>query len=245
MVVSKKTTPFEHVVIDDFLPAEQIKTIIEEADRIYAQGVIDANRHLNSKKFANNKYGDYEPPVRALLSQLYAGPIKAEVEKLIGEEVDLDPEYNWGGGFHYLPTGGFLNMHVDFNIHPHLRKERIANAILYLNSDWRREFGGQLVLQDKERREEASYLPEANRLVIFPVRDDTYHGNPESIKGDNLRKSFAMYFYRKGKVSQEKKIISTQYRPYKKNMAYYVLHSSWSVIKMLLPKSLIERMKRH
>ena len=244
MVVNKYTKPFEHVVIDNFLPSEQIKQIIQEADRIYAQGVIDANRHLNSKKFANHKYEDYEPAVRALLSELYAGSIKDEVEKLIGEKVDLDPDYNLGGGFHYLPAGGFLNMHVDFNIHPHLKQERIANAILYLNSDWKSEFGGQLVLQDKEGREETSYLPEANRLVIFPVRHDAYHGNPESIRGKHLRKSFAMYFYRKGKVSPEQKIISTQYRAYKSNIYYHVVHSSWRRIKKILPISLIERMKR-
>ena len=55
--------------------------------------------------------------------------------------------------------------------------------------------GGNLKLLNKDTREEISYTPEGNRLVIFPVRDDTWHGNPERVNSDRVRASFAMHFY--------------------------------------------------
>ena len=40
-----------------------------------------------------------------------------------------------------MEHGGFLNMHVDFNIHPHTGLKRVANAIIYLNDDWESDWG--------------------------------------------------------------------------------------------------------
>ena len=41
-----------------------------------------------------------------------------------------------GGGWHIHPSGGKLNMHLDYSIHPKLALQRKINIIVYLNSGW-------------------------------------------------------------------------------------------------------------
>ena len=58
-----------------------------------------------------------------------------------------------GGGLHQSPAGGFLNIHADFTVHPHHRNwQRRANLLLYLNDDWKPEYGGDLELWTKDMK---------------------------------------------------------------------------------------------
>ena len=42
----------------------------------------------------------------------------------------------------------FSDVHADFTVHPHHRTwQRRANLLLYLNEDWKPEYGGDLGIQ--------------------------------------------------------------------------------------------------
>jgi hypothetical protein len=97
-----------------------------------------------------------------------------------------------GGGMHMTSEGGRLASHVDFNVHPDLPLERRLNLMVFLNRDWRAEWGGTLFLGEHR---EVEVLPEFNRTVLFATSDASWHGHPEPILGDHLRKSLACYFY--------------------------------------------------
>ena len=58
-----------------------------------------------------------------------------------------DP-YLFGGGLHELKDGGFLNIHCDFNKHPKMNLDRRINILIYLNHDWKDQYGGALELWD-------------------------------------------------------------------------------------------------
>jgi len=108
-----------------------------------------------------------------------------------------DPEL-LGGGCHQIVNGGFLDVHIDFNVHSVTRNHRRLNAILYLNKNWRQEYAGFLELWDMQRKARiANIAPVFNSLVIFETNEISYHGHPVPliIPDGMSRKSLAVYYY--------------------------------------------------
>nr|WP_246408527.1 2OG-Fe(II) oxygenase [Parvularcula dongshanensis] len=103
-----------------------------------------------------------------------------------------------GGGFHEIGRGGHLSVHADFNHHKLMDVERRVNVLIYLNDDWKDEYGGQLELWNEDMTEKVkSVVPLANRCVMFTTTGDSYHGNPNPITHPEgrTRKSIALYYY--------------------------------------------------
>ena len=102
--------------------------------------------------------------------------------------------------------GGFLKVHSDFNLHPQLNLNRRLNLLLYLNKDWKEEWGGHLELWDKDMKScKVKISPNFNKLVIFNTTDYSFHGhpNPLACPEDVTRKSLALYYYTNGRPSNE------------------------------------------
>ena len=107
-----------------------------------------------------------------------------------------------GGGLHFHPPGGKLNVHKDYSIHPKLRKERRLNLIVYMTPGWRAEWGGELQLCSHDAVANAPVEPVKrvpiafNRALLFDTTQDSWHGLPEPLKtppGVN-RQSMAVYY---------------------------------------------------
>ena len=128
------------------------------------------------------------------------------------EGLFADPSLD-GGGLHRSTTGGFLNVHADFTVHPHHSDwRRRVNLLLYFNEDWPAEFGGDLELWSSDMREcQASIAPLGNRCVVFTTDVDSFHGHPEPMRcppGVN-RQSLALYYF----THEERPFVrSTEYR---------------------------------
>ncbi len=118
-----------------------------------------------------------------------------------------------GGGLHQSTTGGFLNIHSDYTVHPHNRKwERRANILLYLNDDWKPEYGGDLELWSADMKECVEKVsPVANRVLIFTTDATSYHGHPEPMRCPEgvARRSLALYYF---SVEEDPVVRSTDYR---------------------------------
>jgi hypothetical protein len=138
------------------------------------------------------------PAARTLFYAFNSLPFIRVIENITGIKGLTPDPYFFGGGFHEIGQGGHLSIHADFNHHRPLNLERRVNVLIYLNKDWKDDYGGQLELWDTAMTGcRVSVVPEANRCVIFNTRSDTYHGNPNPIAhpGGITRKSIALYYY--------------------------------------------------
>ena len=109
--------------------------------------------------------------------------------------------------------GGFLNIHADFTVHPHNRNwQRRANILLYLNEDWKPEYGGDLELWSADMKECVEKVsPIANRALIFTTDPTSFHGHPEPMRCPEgvARRSLALYYF---SVEEDPMVRSTEYR---------------------------------
>ena len=192
--------PFPHIVIDEFLPPETAQLCLDEFESIGLNEVepsegFDRAQERGKRQFAPDHLSG---PVQRLFHAFNSRPFLRVLENISGiEGLVPDPDF-LGGGLHELATGGHLSVHADFNHHKRLNLERRINLLIYLNKDWRAEYGGQLELWSEDMaRCEKSIVPLFNRAVMFNTTSYSHHGNPQPINHPTgqSRKSIALYYY--------------------------------------------------
>jgi len=141
-----------------------------------------------------------------LLNQFNSSVFVDFLESLTGiEGLIPDPHY-FGGGLHQIEPGGYLTVHADFNRHPRLQLDRRLNALLYLNQEWKEEWGGYLELWDATMSHAVvKVAPAFNRLVVFETTDFSFHGHPDPLQPPPgfHRRSLALYYYSNGRPADE------------------------------------------
>ncbi len=200
-----KAIPFPHVVMDDFLPYEVVNEIVQEFPHPKKIDWLHL-KHDNSKKLASKNELQIGPFTRQVIYQLNSSVFTTFLENLTGIDGLVPDPHLWGGGLHQIERGGYLNVHADFNKHPKLRLDRRLNLLLFLNKDWKEEYGGHLQLWNREMTKcEVNSLPILNRCVIFSTTDYAYHGLPDplSCPEGQTRKSLALYYYTNGRPEEE------------------------------------------
>lgn len=181
--LKRQKKPFPHWVGDGFIAPQLVRQINEE----WPEEAWHKEDGKGQRKWSTTKL---PPAARALVDAIDP----AAVGELVGiPGLIADPELG-GGGLHCIPRGGFLKMHRDYNAHPAHGWERRVNLLVYMNEEWRDEWGGHLQLGVEKP---VRVAPIAGRCVVFSMRPDSWHGHPEPITcPENVqRRSLALYFY--------------------------------------------------
>jgi len=171
-------------------------------------------KHANENKLGLAKRALFPPQLGAVVDELNSAEFVNWLSRLTGiPDLVPDPSLE-GGGLHQSGRGGFLNVHTDFsNHHYHQHWRRRVNLILYLNENWRDEWGGAIEFWEiSMRRCAAKYSPLLNHAVIFTTDERSLHGFPDPLRcPENVsRKSLALYYYTVSDSSVE--VRSTNYR---------------------------------
>jgi Rps23 Pro-64 3,4-dihydroxylase Tpa1-like proline 4-hydroxylase len=199
--------PFPHVVIDDFVPDEVLQEVVREIPEPGDRDDWQRAERTDTIKLSMPRDWALGPVTRQLLNQFNSAAAINFLERLTGiNDLIPDPHY-WGGGLHVIDRDGFLKIHADFNRHPRFDLDRRINALLYLNPDWRDEWGGHLELWDRTMTQRVQKIaPTFNRLVVFSTTDTSYHGHPDPLESPigTRRHALALYYYSNGRPEEEK-----------------------------------------
>lgn len=186
----RNAEPFPHLVVDNFWSDDELRMAAAEfpvpADPRW-------KTYPDPKEWGKRCMDDpstWSRGVGQLMAHLCSEVMCEALEDLTGHR-GLTPD-PLGGGMHMTGTGGRLDMHVDFNIHPDGKRLRKLNLLVFLNDEWDREWGGTLYLGPGM---EKAVVPTWNRTVIFECSEESWHGHPGPIEGDHWRKSVACYYY--------------------------------------------------
>lgn len=200
------SSPFPHVAIDHFLPGDILELLIQEfptVDQIdwtlWGPGAIKHTDNKDVQKIGTSEETKFGPFTRHFIAQFNSATFIHFLESLTGVgDIITDPTYN-GCGLHSTGRGGRLMIHSDANRHP--VPERIhqrLNLILFLNENWKEEYGGHFELWDKTATQcEKTVAPIANRLIIFDTGQYSFHGHPHPLAcpKNRRRNSIAVYYY--------------------------------------------------
>jgi hypothetical protein len=205
--------PFPHIVLDDVLVPEVFAEAAAEFPAIrdpFWKGYL----HINETKYANTQPDSWGTTLTAVAKAFVSPEFVSFLERLTGI-TGLMPDWSMdGGGLHQTLRGGHLNIHADFTTH-HVKENwsRRVNILLYLNEEWRQEWGGQLELWDKDMTAaQARVSPAGNRMLVFTTSEDSFHGHPDPLTcpEDVARRSMALYYFTEEANPVRR---STNYRP--------------------------------
>jgi Rps23 Pro-64 3,4-dihydroxylase Tpa1-like proline 4-hydroxylase len=196
----KMSRPFNHVVIDDFLD-EDIAIALEKGFFDYASPKWHCYSNAIEEKKTCNVWNEFNADLYSYFSAVNSPEFVSQLSRLVGVKLFADHGLH-GGGLHIHSSGGNLNPHLDYSIHPKLRLQRKINIIYYCSSDSRLALGGFGDLGfwsgdvSTPRELEKTISPKFNRAVIFDTSQNSWHGLVKPIPaGFNvLRKSLATYY---------------------------------------------------
>jgi Rps23 Pro-64 3,4-dihydroxylase Tpa1-like proline 4-hydroxylase len=206
--------PFPHIVIDDFLPAPILEMVLNQIDSVKPEEesvIFDRDQERLKVSFNPDEMND---ELRRLFYSFNSRSFIKILENITSIGGLIPDPYFLGGGIHEIKQGGHLSIHADFNHHILMNLERRINVLIYLNKDWKLEYGGSLELwDDKMRGIQQEIVPVFNRCVIFNTTSNSYHGNPSPVNHpDSIsRKSIALYYYT-STWSDEKRSHTTQFQ---------------------------------
>jgi hypothetical protein len=185
--------PFCLVAIDGFCDEVKINQLYSNIPEIETQS---ADYVFAKNKFEKSKFWTVGGLFKELYDDLTSKRFETWIKFVTNEEVFIDAEF-YGGGIHQGKAGSFLDMHADFNYHP-LKENwfRNLNLLLYLNKDWKKEYGGELKLQHSETGNKIEVDVPFNRFVIMHSRGYTLHGyDPIKFPEGKYRTSIAAYAF--------------------------------------------------
>jgi Rps23 Pro-64 3,4-dihydroxylase Tpa1-like proline 4-hydroxylase len=234
--------PYPHAVIDDLFDPELLRELVARfpnPKQVKWQEFNDQKQ----VKLASSRDETFDPVCRVFLYHLNSGPFLDFLSELTGIPGLIADSHFAGGGMHQIERGGKLAIHADFNKHPVTDLDRRLNVLLYLNENWRDEYGGHFELWDRSMHHCVKKVaPLFNRLVVFSTTDISYHGHPDplNVPPGVTRKSLALYYYSNGRPATEVSgKHSTLFKARPNDEFRHDSGNGWALARDLLPPALV------
>jgi hypothetical protein len=193
-----KSSPFPHLVIDNFLPEKEFKRAIGQLKKFNSRPDLSFEDSTTSKKKVFSMHDEINE-VANIVKILSSQEMISDLEKLTGAS-GIIPLSNFKvdqTGFrflHQMHPGGFLGAHVD-----HIRiddKIHFLNSIFYLTEDSSLNNGGLTCLYDKTGFKKLVEIePKPNRLLVFFHSSESFHSVSNLNNNSPLRNTIYMDYY--------------------------------------------------
>lgn len=202
--------PFRHISIDNFLEDQFAERLLAEFPSFDRKLSINEGGEAGGKA-VNTKIREISPAYEELYSFISSKAFLDFMSQLSGiPDLLLDPKM-FGGGTHENRHGQELDPHIDFNYAEDHGMHRRLNLIVYLNKDWKTEWGGAIEIHSNPRQPDTNQIrafdPTFNRAVMFETNEVSWHGFPliqlPEEERHRSRKSISIYLYTKDRPAGE------------------------------------------
>jgi Rps23 Pro-64 3,4-dihydroxylase Tpa1-like proline 4-hydroxylase len=204
-------SPYPHIVVDNFLEENVLETCLKEMTNFNYWSVdpqsqrekVQVNKFFSPSGLLDDSINHIKsraPVTYSTLNYLQSNSMLNFLTSLTGIQNLQRDDHFLGAGIHKVTNGGKLAVHADFNRNWNSGLYRRINLLLYLNKDWKEEYGGELQLWKTDLSEcVKKVVPTFNRAIIFTTFRNSYHGHPipMTLPRDVARYSMALYYYTK------------------------------------------------
>ena len=206
----RDNVPFPHIVLEDFFRQDVAKGL-SEGFPDYGAPLWHVYKNAIEDKKTLNGWNEFNSLQYKVFSEFNSPGFVHFLERAIGGELFPDHGLH-GGGLHIHGDGGNLNPHLDYSIHPKIGLQRKINIIVYLEMDYREEWGGHFGLWQggggaRPGRLVKEVFPLFNRAVILDTTKRSWHGLSRKLKlpEGKFRKSFAVYYLQRPQKNVDKR----------------------------------------
>jgi hypothetical protein len=202
--------PFKHVVLENFFETAFAERLLSEFPSFDTKLAMNEMGELGGKA-VNTKIREISPAYRELYETIGSKGFLDLMSRLSGiPDLIMDPKL-YGGGTHDNRHGQELDAHVDFNYDEAENLHRRLNVIVYMNKEWKTEWGGAIEIHsnpwDHQHNQIRAFDPLFNRCVMFETNEYSWHGFPRiqlpEDKRHLSRKSISIYLYTKDRPAEE------------------------------------------
>ncbi len=197
--IFKTAAPYPHLVLDDVFPSETLDALLNELPPLNSDKWVHErhDRLVKSNLRSAVDLGDHAFQFAAVL---HSAGFLYFLSEITGVRPLLPDPYLSGAGYAVVPEGGRFDVHADRNVDQHSGLERRLAMLIYLNKNWKTEYGGQLELWDQNGTKcERVIEPVFNRTVLFEIGDKNFHAVRPVTDGLGVRRhSFQIYFHSVG-----------------------------------------------
>ncbi len=193
----REAKPFHYLVLDNMFPHVLLEQLVEEIPPVTEDHWVHHD-HEHEEKYGLRSALDLGQSGFRLTTLLHSAAFLYFLSEVTGIWRLLPDPYLQGSGYSLMPKGSKFDVHIDRNTAYETGLVRRLALIIYLNKDWKHEYGGQLELWNSEGTHcEAAIEPLFNRTAIFEVTERSYHGVPAPISApfERSRNSFIVYFH--------------------------------------------------
>lgn len=190
------TPPYPMIVIDNFLPEPTALEMFKECETIDdIHWKTFTRRGSYMKECANLEIA---PKAFDFVNQIHSALGMNWITRITGIK-DLIPDpYLVGAGYSKIPNGHCLKVHTDFNWNDQLKLHRMLSFIIYLNPEWKDDWGGSLKFYDFNNQHVVQDVaPKFNRAVFWRYHKRGFHGFPDPLTcpENQTRNTFRLFFY--------------------------------------------------
>ena len=193
----RSATPFPYLILDNLFSEDLLDQVIQELPPLGdAHWVRHDDDHL--RQFNLRSAADLGEAGSQVVAFLHSARFLYFLSEVTGIRDLLPDPYLQGAGYHMIPRGGKFDVHLDRNMAYSTGLIRRLSLLIYLNRDWKHEYGGQLELWSKDgQRPEVIIEPTFNRMTIFEITDENYHGVPAVVRcpKGRSRNCFVVYYH--------------------------------------------------
>ena len=148
-----RNKPYPHICFDNFLPKDLAFMLSKEYPKI---NKIDKNwkshKNKNVIRYFLEDSSLFKKNLKIFSMLINSRKFLLFLESLTGIESIIPDPYFIGGGAMTTGSGGFLNIHADFNYHHKLQSWRRINVLFYLTPNWNKKWGGNLELWTNNKK---------------------------------------------------------------------------------------------
>lgn len=198
----KNSLPFSHAICDNFLKEDFLNKLVREFSSYDEKNFWNEYNNQIEVKKTCNEWNKFKKNIYTFFSILNSIEFVNLIKKFTGNN-KLYPDYGLnGGGLHSHKSGGKLNMHLDYNIHPKIDLQRKINFLIYVTPNWKKSYGGELGFWSQHEKKKKPFkliktiLPKFNRAVFFDTTMNSWHGLVNEVRAPKgiCRNSFAAYY---------------------------------------------------
>lgn len=194
-VIEQGTEPFRWWRLDELVEREQLRTAAANVPPANWVNWVKYSNDIEHGKRTTRELDNQHYALTSLSSSLNSVRRACEFGELAGVGKCIPDNDLHGAGLHITDPGGWLQVHVDYELHPRFKGwERRLNLIVWLNEHWNWRWGGALILCDPLGQSQRVFYPKLGDAILFEGGAASYHGAMQTSFDAESRMTLALYY---------------------------------------------------